>query len=141
MPLEVLVILVVAGVSLVIGAVHLTGGSKRAALGDENAIRNRFLVDFPDAEIGETAISDSKDSALLFDASRSPLGLVAVVGSKTITRHFARVRLIAAEETETGIRLGFSDTTLAKIDYRLADGAVRHRFAASLGELASQREN
>lgn len=85
MGLELLVAMVVVGVSGVVLIVHLTGGSRRARLDDAAAARARFAVDFPDPGIMAVHLTKDGDAAFLALDDRR-VGIVAAIGDRFLTR-------------------------------------------------------
>jgi hypothetical protein len=85
MPLEILAVMVVAGLALVIGAVHFSGMSRPARIGDAEVARARFLVDYPGEQTGEIAVSDDGRAAFIaLGGGRT--GLVHAIGARYVTR-------------------------------------------------------
>ena len=112
MPLEILAIMVVAGLSLVIGAVHFSGMSRPARIVDSQAARARFLIDYPDEEIGEIAISDDGKAAFIaLGGGRT--GLVHAIGARYVTRILQPqvLREVRCDESG-GLALRLRDFTL-----------------------------
>lgn len=85
MSLVVLAAFVVAGIGLVVAAVHLTGGSSVATLADDAAARTRFAQDFPDLRASEVYLSQDRRSAFL-GLGDGRVGVVQAVGGKFLTR-------------------------------------------------------
>jgi hypothetical protein len=112
MPLEILAIMVVAGLSLVIGAVHFSGMSRPARIGDAEAARARFLLDYPGEHTGEVAISDDGRVAFIaLDGGRT--GLVHAIGARFVTRILQplSVKEVRCDESG-GLALRLTDFTL-----------------------------
>jgi hypothetical protein len=112
MPLEILAIMVVAGLSLVICAVHFSGMSRPARIASEESARARFLIDYPDEEIGEIAISDDGKAAFIALAG-GRTGLVHAIGARYITRILQpqSLREVRCDESG-GLALRLRDFTL-----------------------------
>jgi hypothetical protein len=130
MPLELLAGMVVIGLALVIGAVHLSGLSKAARISGPDAAIARFLVDFPDEKPGEAVLSaDGKDAFIALQGNR--VGMVHAIGDRYLTRilRAGTVRAVAASGDGL-LELRLADFTLPR---------ERARFAAA-GD-ASRVEN
>lgn len=85
MSLVVLAAFVVAGIGLVVAAVHLTGGSAVIGLDDDAAAVARFAQDFPEQHIGAVCRTrDGRTAFLRLDSGR--VGIVQAVGGKFLTR-------------------------------------------------------
>lgn len=85
MSLVVLVAMVVAGVSAIVLAVHMTGGSVRASLADAQAARRRFAEDFPDAGTDRIVLTADRHAAFMA-IDGGGLGMVEAVGDRFLTR-------------------------------------------------------
>jgi hypothetical protein len=130
MPLELLAGMVVIGLALVIGAVHLSGLSKAAHITGPDAAIARFLVDFPDEKPGEAVLSaDGKDAFIALQGNR--VGMVHAIGDRYLTRILRAGMVRSVSASGDGL-----------LELRLADFTLpceRARFAAA-GE-ASRVEN
>lgn len=85
MSLPVLVALVVVGISLVVAAVHLTGGSKVATIAGNDHARQLLRQDFPDELPGNVAITRDRMSAFL-ELPGGRTGIVQSFGDGYFTR-------------------------------------------------------
>jgi hypothetical protein len=114
MPLELLAGMVVVGLALVIGAVHLSGLSKAARIAGPDAAIARFLVDFPDEKPGEAVVSaDGKDAFIALDGNR--VGMVHAIGDRYLTRilRAGMVRSVSASGNGE-VELRLADFTLPR---------------------------
>ena len=113
MSLPVLVLIVVAGIALVVAAVHFTGGSALARIGDERQAVDRFNADFPEDEIEQ--VWRAEDGMTVVLSFRGGAGIVRAVGDKLITR---RIPGHAASVSRQGRGLTI------KLDERIWRGCV-----------------
>jgi hypothetical protein len=114
MPLELLAGMVVVGLALVIGAVHLSGLSKAARITGPDAAIARFLLDFPDEKPGEAIVSaDGKDAFIALDGNR--VGMVHAIGDRYLTRilRAGMVRSVSASGNGE-VELRLADFTLPR---------------------------
>lgn len=144
MPLPVLVAVVAGGVTLVVLMVHLTGGSRIAEIAGEEAALHRFLIDYPEAEVGRCIVSsDCRDAVL--ELSDGHVGLVHAVGSNYLTRFVNRGEMAALPSAkEAGVvDLVTGDITWPRAHMHFADSetarTVAGMFASTLDETANKR--
>jgi hypothetical protein len=109
--LPILVALVVIGVGATVLAVHLTGGSRRVEIADEQAARDAFNIEHPDLLIGDVALTSDRQSAFLALPGDS-VGAVHVLGDSFLTRVFSPrdVARVAFREPAT-VNIRFRDFT------------------------------
>ncbi len=88
MSLPILVIMVIAGVSAVGLAVHLSGGSRDAALTGEAMARARYAEDFPDDSVEEVVMAADGAGAVL-KIGNGVVGIVHNFGDRFVTRRLA----------------------------------------------------
>ena len=131
MPLSVLALLVVLGVSAVVVAVYLFGDNAIDSL-DENSARERFSRDFPGFNPQTVILSDDGINALLLSDLDGRSGLVHRIGKNYLTRLFEVGSLRKVEITDRGIDLYVNEFTLQKISFFLADQNVRQRVVNTL---------
>lgn len=131
MTLPVLVAVVVAGVSLIVLAVHLSGGTRSATLASEDEATNRFLIDYPDARIARCDLSADGGIAVLA-LEDGTIGLVHPVGSHYLTRHVSPGGFSARidEANPTSVRLKTGDLTWPRAILNFEDAATAKRVAA-----------
>jgi hypothetical protein len=120
MALPLLLLLVVVGVSLVVGAVHLAGGSKISQLQDKNAALERFAFDFPDFTASKTLLALDHNVAVLTNDKSAIAGLVVVMGTHSLTRLLDADILNSVTRSNKGLALGLSDMTLPIVDIVLS---------------------
>lgn len=131
MGLVLLAVMVVAGVTGVVLAVHLSGGSAPARLDGAEAARRRFAVDFPDLEPGRIHVTATGDAALLA-LGDGRAGIVRAVGGKFLTRVVAGPDLAGEPQAEGAtVRLRLRDVTWPGGDFTF-DGADEAGAAARL---------
>lgn len=88
MSLPVLAMLVVVGISLIVLAIHLTGGGRLAVLDGEDHARAIFAADHPDQHASRVDVTADRRSAFLH-LERGRSGLVHAMGLKFLTRVYA----------------------------------------------------
>jgi hypothetical protein len=132
MSLPVLIVLVAVGISLVVAAVHFTGGSKVAVIDDESHARRIFSLDFPDETPTEVMITADRHSAFLSLSGRR-VGMVQSFGDGFFTR-IATARDIAAIALRgQALSIRFRDFTWTGGFFRFAEDGPAARVAAILG--------
>ncbi|MGI9353413.1 MAG: hypothetical protein ACR2O3_17775 [Rhizobiaceae bacterium] len=131
MPLSVLALFVVLGVSAVVVSVYVFGDNAGRKL-DENTARKRFTRDFPGFDPQTIVISDDGYDALLVSDNDSRSGLVHRIGKNYLTRLLERGSLRKMELTGQGIDLYVNDFTLQKISFSLADENLRKQVFGTL---------
>jgi len=123
MSLPVLVAIVVVGIALCVLAVHLTGGSKEAAISAADDAIRRFGEDFPDETIWTVRLTaDGRTAFLELDGDRT--GIVQTFGDKFLTRIITQsdvASLTAPDPMSLSIRL--RDFTWAGGDFTFSDQA------------------
>lgn len=103
MPLPMLVAIVAGGIALVVLLVHLTGGSRVAAIEGEEQARARFAIDYPEVETVRCILSADRRDAVL-ELADGHVGLVHAIGSNYLTRFVSRGEMTAqVSDTETGV--------------------------------------
>lgn len=111
MSLTVLVTVVVAGIALVVIAVHLTGGTSDAKINDHDTALARFAVDFEEETIDEIYITTDAQTAFLLIGSGG-LGIVHSIGDKFLTRRLGPEDILQADQSgEKRIELRLGDFT------------------------------
>lgn len=133
MSLTLLVIIVAVGIALVVMAVHVTGGSARAVLDGDSAMR-RFADDFPELRIRAVRITHDCHTAFL-QLEDDRVGIVQAVGGKFLTRIVAAGDLAGVPRaTDTAIAVRFRDLTWPGGRFNFANAeearAVQTMFAA-----------
>lgn len=131
MPLTVLVAMVTIGVSLVVLAVHVSGGTRVARLHSADDARTRFAVDHPDAEMGRCLLSaDGRDAVI--ELADGTIGFVHAVGSKFLTRHALRGEIRGSTGHDDPAKL-----VLATGDFTWPRATVSFESAAEASEAAA----
>lgn len=103
MPLEILLAMVVAGISLLAALLHLSGRSRIRALSQDDA-RAEWHRHFPDDSIRDVIVAQNARSALvLMDGQR---GILWAFGADTVGRHLKDFDLT---EKPDGLRIDFHD--------------------------------
>jgi hypothetical protein len=114
MPLELLLIMVVGGVSLVALILHLTGRSAQTVLSAEDA-RVAWHRHFPDDEVRQVMVSEDRHAALVQTSVAT--GLLWSFGADTVARHLIDFDVM---ETKDGLRLEFHDFGTPGVSLTLA---------------------
>ena len=123
-PLDILLVLVVGGVSLVVGLTHLFGGSQPAALTDA-AIQARLAHDQPDARI--TGIERGADGRAALVRLHEGAAVVFVLGDRLVSRPLPDAPQWTP--TDRGLRLTLPDPGCPRIEVALPEDA-RQRWLA-----------
>lgn len=138
MSLPVLVALVVVGISLVVAAVHFTGGSKVAAIVDEDHARRIFALDFPDESPADVMITSDRHSAFLPLPGRR-VGMVQSFGDGFFTRVAGRKDIATITLREQGLSIRFRDFTWTGGHFRFAEEGPAARLTEILGPHSEER--
>jgi hypothetical protein len=133
MPLEILAIMVVAGLALAIGAVHFSGVSRAAQLESRDQALARFAEDYPDAApTGCIMTSDRRAAFLMLEPGR--VGMVAAFGAKFITRIVGEAELKKLDEDRPGqLVMRFRDFTYPAGRYRFDNEDEAQQIVAWFG--------
>jgi hypothetical protein len=93
------------GIALILAAVWLTGGARRARL-DRALVLRRLDEDLPDFAVAETSI-DAEAATALAMADDGALALIFVAGDKVVVRPLAAqdIRRVAQERSGNDARL------------------------------------
>jgi len=144
LPLPMLVAIVAGGIALVVLLVHLTGGSQLAAIEGEGQARDRFAIDYPEAEVARCFLSADRRDAVL-ELADSHVGLVHAIGSNYLTRFVSRGEMTAeVNVSETGaVNLLTRDMTWPRAHMTFQDNETAREvaglFAPELAGRAQQR--
>ena len=103
MPLEILLIMVIGGISVIAVVLHLTGRSAQTIMLPEDA-RSAWHRHFPDDEVHHVLLAKNGHAALVQTADAT--GVIWAFGADTVARHLVDFDVI---ETGTGLRLEFHD--------------------------------
>lgn len=142
MSLPLLVAMVVVGIAAIVVAVHLTGGTRRAVLADEEAARARFAVDYPRERVGDVVLSNVRETAFLgLEGGRT--GIVQSLGGHFLTRIVRPGEVARLEQpSETTLRLRLRDITWPGGSFDFASAAEARRIAGRFaGEGARARRS
>ena len=124
-PLPMLLVLVLVGMSLIVGLTHLLGGSVGVQL-TEAAIRSRLAHDLPDSTVTDIALSSDRRSALV-ELEDGTVAAVLVLGDALVSRRLpARPQLT---ETAAGLRLRLRDPGCPSITLALPTSAHQRWMA------------
>lgn len=120
MPLEILVIMVVAGVSLIVAVVAFSGLSHTARFDDEDHARRLLTEEFPDATFGEGIVSGDGRAAF-FRCGNDRIAVAAGMGDRYVLRLFERkaVRPFAVKG-DGAAKIRFDDFTFPALRVRFA---------------------
>ncbi|NSY37950.1 hypothetical protein [Leisingera sp. ANG59] len=116
MPLELLLALVLGGISGIAVLLHLTGRSRLAVLSAETA-RTGWLRHFPGDKISKVLPAASGQAVLVL--TEGGPGLLWVFGADTVGRRLAESKI---RETATGLRFEFNDFAAPGLSLPLSDG-------------------
>lgn len=133
MSLPILAAMVAIGVTAILMAVHLTGGSVKARLAGPDQAQNRFAEDFPDEKVAAVHISGDAGTAFL-ELELGRTGIVQAFGDKFLTRIVSPNDITRIETTRPAtITLRLRDFTWGGGEFRFADdataGAVLRRLS------------
>ncbi len=136
MSLPLLLVLVLVGVSLVVGAVHLAGGTRKLSLQNMGQVKQRFLLDYPDFTGEEIIVSDDNNVAILFGDVSGNTGLVLAMGTHSLTRMLDADLLISITRSDKGLMFGLKDMTLPNVEFVFSNseqrGDIERRLKATL---------
>jgi hypothetical protein len=111
MSLPILIVVVFAGISLIVLAVHFSGGSAVAKVDDPELARLRFAVDFEEETTRDVFIARDRETAFLLLDSKG-LGIVHSVGDRFLTRLLQRSEIRGVAQPEkAAIELKLDDIT------------------------------
>ncbi|KIC37989.1 hypothetical protein [Leisingera sp. ANG-M7] len=123
MALELLLALVLGGISGIAVLLHLTGRSRQAVLGIETA-RSGWLRHFPGDRVLKVLPAASGQAALVL-TSGGP-GLLWAFGADTVGRHLDGSNTC---ETATGLRFEFNDFAAPGLSLTLSESERRQWLA------------
>lgn len=137
MPLEMLAIMVVLGLALAIGAVHLSGLSHPAHIEDATQAAARFGEDFPERNVMDCLITEDRRAAFL-KLEGGGIGLVAAMGDRFITRLLDGAAMAGHTRPQPDeIDLEFRDFTYPSGAYGFGSAEEADRLAGWLEEVAA----
>ncbi len=135
MTLPILLLIVVIGVSVVVGAVHLAGGSRIVPIPSEADALERLQLDYPDYSASSVYLSDDHRNALIFDNKEKTAGLVVVMGDRSLTRMLDQTMIKSIERRKNEIKLKLADLTLPAIRFICGDETVADSIAQNLDRI------
>ena len=144
MPLPVLVAVVTCGIALIVLMVHVTGGSRPAAIGSEQDALDRFAIDYPEVAISRCILSADRRDAVL-ETDDGHVGLVHAIGSKYLTRFVNRGEMAASPSVEKSgaVDLDTGDITWPRAELHFDDDEtarlVAGLFSSTLDRSVNQR--
>ena len=115
MPLPILLVLVVGGISAITLLLHLLGKSRLTVLTPTNA-RDAWHRHFPEDDIGDVVVA--QDGHAAFVRTKQGPGLLWSFGADTVARHLVDFDLI---ETPDQLRVVFHDFTAPRVALHLTD--------------------
>lgn len=132
MSLPLLVIIVTIGIAATVIAVHMTGGSKKAALGNADEARQAFAADFPDENAGTIVLTENGQSAFL-SLANGRTGIVQSLGDGFFTRIVSAKDVADVKVREPAIvSIRFKDFTWTGGHFAFADPQVAKDIAGWL---------
>jgi hypothetical protein len=134
MSLEVLVIMVVAGVSLVFAVVAWSGVSHPVLLDSEDQARDLLRSEFPEAKLGEGLLSGDRKAAF-FRCGNDRIAVAAAFGDRFVLRLYERsaFRHLTVKE-DGGANVRFNDFTFPSLRLRFASKADAGNLSGWLEE-------
>ena len=128
MPLDILVILVVIGISGIVLLTWALGWARSARIASADEAKNQFLLDYPEFEIGKVMLS-SDGLAGLLELSDNAVGLIFSFGDKFVTRRLTPQMVKSIEVIDqapsTLVLMRLADFTASKIRMSFADSNVK----------------
>jgi hypothetical protein len=132
MSLPLLVIIVVVGIAATVIAVHMTGGSRKAALENVNDARRAFAADFPDEATSAVVLTEDGQSAFL-PLAGGRIGIVQSFGDGFFTRIVAPKDVAEIKLREPAIvSIRFKDFTWTGGHFSFADAGAAKDIASRL---------
>jgi hypothetical protein len=104
MPLEILLILVVGGISVTALILHMSGRSNRRVMQTEEDVTAEWLRQFPDDFVQDVTVSQDGHAALI--QTETGLGLLWSHGADTVGRHLLDYDLV---DRPDGFQIYFHD--------------------------------
>ena len=136
MNLTLLVVMVVVGITAVVVAVHLTGGTVTAALADAAAAKRRFASDFADLDITNVWLTEQRHAAFLALVD-GRTGIVSALGDRFLTRIAAAGDpAMKVDRDGSTVRIWIDDFTWHGGPFTFAEEADAQAIAQRLGAKA-----
>ncbi|WP_421849160.1 hypothetical protein [Oricola sp.] len=141
MSLPVLVLVVVAGITLIILAVHLSGGTKTSEFDAASVAIERFAVDFPETETVKCHLTRDRHDAIL-ELADGHIGLVHAVGSNALTRFVAAGEMSAWQSADnaSSVEIRTGDLTWPRAQFHFDDAGEAAVVSGLFGDAAWQHE-
>ncbi|KAB2742320.1 hypothetical protein F9L00_03045 [Brucella anthropi] len=139
MDLRLLLLMVVAGIGFGVLLIHfLGGGLKRSILPDDESVKARFHLDYPEIEIGEICYTDDHRTAFFLLRGAST-GLVHSVGNRFLTRCVTAADVLTLEHKgDTELILHMKDFTWPKARFLFSNAEDRERVISWLSGLSGE---
>lgn len=132
MSLPLLVAIVAVGIALIVAAVHLTGGSRRATIASAEQAVERFREDFPGETVGTVRLTRSAETAFL-ELNEGRVGIVHAVGDRFLTRALTPRDVASCSRVgEAGLSVRLSDFTFTGGNFDFGDRQAADAVAARL---------
>ena len=129
MELPVLVAIIVAGVSLVVLVLHVTGASAPRTLRHADDVIEALLQDYPDAMDGHVLVSaDGMAGFVLLDHRKT--GIVRVSGRHLATRLVNLAEIASATRDGSSVTLHFRELGWSKLTAAMRDEKEAERLRA-----------
>lgn len=126
MPLDILLIVVAAGMIGVTLMLHLTGQTRAFDIADEEVARREWTRHHPEDEIREITLAPGGRAALV--QTTAGLGLLWSLGADTVGYHLTRPRV---DRRPDGLRIDTGDYAARRVRLRLPPEA-RDAWAARI---------
>ena len=124
-------LLVVVGISSVVLAVHLAGGSRKAIIANLDQAYVRFYADYPDTKIQGGFITASGNAAI-FPLGSGAAGLVHAIGDGFLTRLLGAGDIASVNANGFTLALKFNDFTFRDATYAFQDEQIALKAAQIL---------
>ncbi len=145
--LPVLIVMIIAGILVIVLAVHYTGGSKSGVLNRDEDVLARFEQDYPQKPVGKIYYTQGRHSAFfaLPELQNEPAatleeqatGLVHAMGAKFLTRILTPHDIqTIVKQGETGLRLHMHDFSWPEADFIFTDKESRDQVYDRLTDAA-----
>lgn len=132
MSLPILLIAVVIGISIIVAAIHFSGGSKAVTIASTEQAVARFQDDYPEQPIGAVWLTVAADAAFL-ELSNGGTGVVQAFGDRFVTRSLAPRDIAACSRVAaTGVSLRITDFTFPGGEFVFSDAATADAIVAQL---------
>jgi len=138
MPLPLLALLVVAGISAVVLFVHLVGWSKPARFDGEADARTVLQAEYPDSQIETITLSDNKRIALAQRRDQPP-ALVHAFGDRFVGRDLSPDLINQVVEVGRALHFKFNDFTDPMITVAIADASARQNWLSTFATVNADK--